>query len=63
MEQNLKNIEQEYGRSNSSYAQANDNPIAKIVTILNRHHESLVFLDEKSRDLQMQLDQLSRGMH
>ena len=62
MEQNLKNIEQEYGRSNASYAQAGDHPVAKIVSILNRHHESLVFLDEKSKDLQSQLDHLGRSM-
>lgn len=62
MEENLKNIETEYGKSNASYAQASDNPVAKIVTILNRHHESLAFLDEKSRELQLQLDQLNRSM-
>ncbi len=59
MEENLKKISNDYNTTSDGLSQKsgggdifsnNDlGPIAQIVSILNRHHESLAWLDERSR--------------
>ncbi|KAJ1438193.1 hypothetical protein B484DRAFT_392444 [Ochromonadaceae sp. CCMP2298] len=63
MEQNLKKVADDLHRSRGLGAglvtgdavEDSNNPIAKIVTVLNNHHESLAWLDEKSRQLHREI--------
>lgn len=57
MEENLKKISNDYNTTSDGLSQKSGDifsnndlgPIAQIVSILNRHHESLAWLDERSR--------------
>lgn len=53
------------GTSSSSGNNINNssNSIEKIVSILNNHHESLVWLDDKSRAMQRDIAVLSKEVH
>ena len=49
--------------SASSSAGGMNNSIEKIVSVLNNHHESLVWLDDKSRAMQRDIAVLSKEVH
>lgn len=57
---------QDVGGTSSSSGNNNNsssNSIEKIVSILNNHHESLVWLDDKSRAMQRDIAVLSKEVH
>lgn len=65
MEVSLKKIVADYNRSHgikeSAAAVASENPLAKIVSVLNSHQESLSWLDDKTRQLQGSIEDMRRG--
>jgi nuclear pore complex protein Nup62 len=66
METNLKKVVSEFNKSketSSSVSLAEEsNPIGKIVEILNTHHDSLAWLDEKSSQLSRDIGLIKRDL-
>eukprot|EP01039_Chlorochromonas_danica_P004865 gene4865-5333_t len=65
MEVALKKIVSDYNRSNGlgeGASASNENPLVKIVSVLNSHQESLLWLDEKTKQLHSNIEELRGAM-
>lgn len=65
MEVALKKIVNDYNRSNGlgeGASTGNENPLVKIVSVLNSHQESLLWLDEKTKQLHSNIEELRGAM-
>jgi len=54
------NFSQQQQNAASGDDDSDTDPVKKVLTVLNQHHDCLMWLDNRSKDLQMEIDSLSR---